>query len=173
MTHTDDELQFVSKYFTYHVKMYTETFLWINNHKEKPEGWDTYRNAIIEDNLIHARILIDFFFSSAKYPGDIVVNDYFDNTSLKFPIAENIFLKEQSRIIGGQLVHLTNKAMPELKSEQVWPIFELKENLTPLLLGFLASVPDNKFDQHSKAECNSNLLHLKPNSSFITINAST
>lgn len=173
MPHTDDELRFVSKYFSYHFKMYIYTFLWINDHKEKPTVWDTNRNAIIEDNLIHARILINFFFSPPKYPTDIVVNNYFENTPINFPILNNEFLKDQSKIIGGQLVHLTLKAMPALKSEQDWPIFEIKENLSPLILGFLAYVPNDKFDKHSKEECMSNALHLRPSSPLVTINAST
>jgi hypothetical protein len=173
MPHTNSELKLVSKYFVYHLRMYIETLEYIKAHEEKPGGWDTTRNSIIESNLIHARVLINFFYKKTSHKTDVIAKDYFNFPLTDFPIQTDTFLMEQSSLIGGKLVHLTKKAYPDLKSEQEWPIFEIQEPLVKVILFFLGQVTEDKFDHSAKTTSLHLLQRLHPKSVFCSINVST
>jgi hypothetical protein len=174
MSHTQDELRFASKYFAYHLKMYTETFQWLNDNQKKPPDWVTIRNAILEAHLVHARSLISFFFPNNKRKDDIIATDYFSDFNpaiLLFDKGE--FLKNQVQIIGGQLVHLTTKQIPILNSEKDWPISEIKEQLVPIIVRFLLNVPINLFADKVIANSQSEVSRISPESPEFTATPTT
>jgi hypothetical protein len=127
--------------------MYVETLLWLQSNETRPEGWNTIRNAILEDNLVHARILIHFVCNPTKKSRveytDVLAWDYFHGRSSVFPL-DNEFLIKQAQDIGGHLVHLTTKAAPNLKSQQEWNIFGIASGLVPALNQFLEAVPEER-----------------------------
>jgi hypothetical protein len=139
-----EQLYIGSKYFIFHIKMYVKTLLWLREHQVKPIEWDTFRNAIFEDHLVHARILINFLFIINPRENDVCASDYFyDMQDASLP-RQDAFLSEQVRIIGSHLVHITTKSMPKMRSEEEWPTKEISEKLIPAIKEFLYGVPDNR-----------------------------
>jgi hypothetical protein len=173
MSHNHDELRFASKYFIYHLKMYTETFRWIKDNQEKPLEWVTNRNAIIEAHLVHARTLISFFFPNKNRKDDVVATDYFDFDPARLLFDKGEFLKKQVQIIGGQLVHLTTKQIPILTSEKEWPISEIKEQLVPIIERFLLNVPINLFAENVIANSQSILSSINPDPQEFSVTPTT
>ena len=174
VVHDNKKLQFASRYLVYHVRMYVETLLWLQSNKEKPDGWDGIRNAIIEAHLVHSRILINFICNeNSQYPTDVLGLDYFHDTSNIFIPLQSEFLKEQANNIGGQLVHLTTKPMPKLKSEQEWPIKPIANELVPALKVFFGKVSEIRFEKDAKFECLEHLAKLNPPEIFVSLYAST
>ena len=141
--YSDQQLQFSSSHLIYHIRMYVETFLWLQDHP-RPVGWDTVRNAVLENHLIHARVLIHFIQRDAsKEETDVFAIHYFYDHPSDFLPLKNEFLKKQAHKIGGQLVHLTTKSSL-LKSEQEWQISEIATNLVPVIQEFLTIVPNHR-----------------------------
>lgn len=173
MSHTDNELRLASRYFVYHLKMYIETFNWLHENQEKNSGWNTIRNAMLEDHLIHARVLINFFFPKSPRIDDVIITDYINFAPGIPNIIDCNFLNNQVDIIGGQLVHLTKKQLPITKSDKSWPISEIKNNLVPLITRFIDFVPDDRLYKNVKEDCQSILLSLKPKETLLSVSSST
>jgi hypothetical protein len=172
--HADEQLHIGSKYFRYHVRMYVETLLWLQD-QISPVGWDTVRNAILEDHLIHARILINFLskFDAHERKDDVLAIDYFHDIHGAFQLLQDDFLKSQADNIGGYLVHITTKPMPKLKSEQEWFIRETASKLVPALKAFLSAVPETRLVDGAKNECLSYLAKLSLPQIPVSLTAST
>lgn len=171
-THTDEQLRIGSKYFIYHVKMYVETLLWLQS-QERPDGWDTIRNAIIETHLVHERVLINFICNSTARDTDLLAIDYFHDVPSIFYPPQDDFLNGQASRIGGQLVHLTTKPMPNLKSEQDWQIRETAKKLVPALQIFLYKVSEPRFPDNVKIACLQHLARLSPPEIPVSLTVST
>lgn len=151
-TYTDEQLKIATQYFIYHVKMYVETLLWLLTHP-RPNGWDTVRNAILESHLIHARVLINFLCNNSGRKTDVIASDYFYDSPDDYIPKSAAILEIHSQMIGGQLVHLTSKAMPQLKSEQEWYIEETAIELEHLVRRFIVSVKECRFSTPAKSMC--------------------
>lgn len=103
--HADDKLRIGSQYLRYHVKMYAETLLWLQDHIDQPTGWDTAWNAILENHQVHARVLINFLCKSErKYPTDVLAIDYFHDHPNVFKPLQDEFLNSQANRIGNHLL---------------------------------------------------------------------
>ncbi len=170
--HADEQLYTGSIYLRYHVKMYVETLLSIQS-QPTPLGWQTQYNAILDSHLIHARILINFLNTSSSRKTDVCAIDYFYVEQSQFDLVIDEFLKNQVEKIGGNLVHITTKPMPYLKSEQPWPVDEIKRKLVPLLKTFFYVVPENKMVDGLKDECLNYLSMLSTNKISVSPHAST
>jgi len=174
VVHDNEKLKFASRYLVYHVRMYVETLLWLQSNKDKPDGWATVRNAMIEAHLVHSRILINFICNAnSQYQTDVLAFDYFHDTSSIFTPLQSEFLKNQANDIGGQLVHLTTKPMPKLKSEQEWLIRETADELVPALKEFFTKVSETRFEKDVKSECLAHLAKLNPPEIPVSLYAST
>ena len=161
--HTDAELKVASQYLVYHVKMFVETRLWLDQNPSSG-GWETQRNGILEAFLVHARVLIDFVSNDrpGARPDDVIGIDYFhDNRSAFTPLTDK-FLGEQADHIGGHLVHITKKPMPDLKSNQSWPVDKICSTLVPALQNFFNQVPAARVEAQAKAESLHQLARLSP-----------
>jgi hypothetical protein len=172
--HTNDELQLGSHYLRYHIKMYVETLLWLQDHIDSI-GWDTVRNAILEDHLVHARILINFLSNgnSRDRKDDVLAIDYFHGLNNVYYQLQDVFLTDQIKEIGGQLVHITKKSMPKLKSEKDWSIRDTASKLVPALQIFLNVVPETKLAGGVKNDCINYLARLIPPKIPVKLSAST
>ena len=168
----NDQLHIGSKYLRYHIKMYVETFLWLQDHLSFTE-WDTERNAILEDHQIHTRILINFLSSVRRQKEDILAIDYFHDLPDIFHPLQDDFLSGQAQRIAGNLVHITTKPMPKLKSEQEWPITETSSKLVPAIKSFLNIVPENRLADDVKNDCLQHLARLFPPTVHVAVSAST
>lgn len=141
--------------------MYVETLLWLQN-QPIPNGWDTVRNAVLEDHLVHARALINFLGIGDACPreDDVVAEDYFHDAPNVFRPLHDTFLSKQAQAIGGQAVHITKKSMPNLRSQKDWPIPEIAKNLVPVLKTFLIEVPETRLSDGVRQHCLDNLAKL-------------
>ena len=172
--HTDDQLHIGSKYLKYHIRMYVETLLWLQDHLSFAE-WDTVRNAMLEDHLIHTRILINFISKSDAHErkDDVLAIDFFHELYDVFHPLQDDFLESQADSIGGHLVHITTKPMPKLKSEQEWLIRETASKLVTALKTFLDVVPETRMVDGARIECLKHLARLSPPLIPISLSAST
>jgi hypothetical protein len=156
--------------------MYVETLLWLQANETRPEGWNTIRNGILEDNLVHARILIHFVCNPNKQSQvkdtDVLAVDYFHGCSSVFPL-DTEFLIKQAQNIGGHLVHLTTKAAPDLKSQQEWNISGIASRLVPALNQFLKAVPEERLASGVRSESLAFLTRLSLSEQTDTMRATT
>lgn len=170
--YSDQQLEFSSRHLIYHIRMYVETFLWLQSHS-RPKDWDTAWNAVLESHLIHARVLINFLqYEKPKYKTDVIALNYLHNLQDASLPLQHKFLKDQSEKIGGQLVHLTTKS-PLLKSEQEWQIGEITMNLIPAIQNFLNVVPNHRLPTKINEECKEIIKKISVNSLVSTIPLST
>ena len=132
-------------------------------------------HAILEDYLIHARVLIDFL--SDGRPGarsdDVIAIDYFYDNSTAFSNLNEPFLNDEAGRIGGWLVHITKKPMPQLKSVQSWPVDLICFSLAPEIEKFIKVVPEMRLATGVKAECLFQLSRLSPLKPSLSLSAST
>ncbi len=174
VVHSDEELQIGSQYFRYHVRMYVETLLWLQDRPASTE-WDTVRNAILEDHLVHTRVLINFLskFEKRERKNDVLAVDYFHDRRDMFQPLSDDFLKNQADNIGGYLVHITTKSMPNLKSKQEWFIRETALKLVPAIKTFLFAALENRLVDGAKNDCLGYLRKLSPPEIPVSLRAST
>lgn len=173
IVHSDDELKIASDYFEYHVRMLVETYLWLRNKNSHGGSWDTVGNAILEDFLIHARALIQFVSKSDGRPDDVIALDFFHNNKGAYAHMNDSFLNDWADKIGGHLVHITTKPMPNLKSQQQWPIDEIVILLKPGLVAFLNVVLESRLASDVRKDCCSHLAKLNPPKISVSVNVST
>lgn len=172
-TYSDKQLTVSSSHLIYHIRMYVETFLWLQDHP-RSIGWDTVRNSVLEDHLVHARVLIHFMQhdSSKKEETDVFAAHYFYDCPSDFSPLKNEFLKNQAKKIGGQLVHLTTKSSL-LKSEQEWQIGKVAISLMPAMQEFLSVVPNHRLPIKINEECRELIKMISSKFSASTISLST
>lgn len=161
---TEKELKVASSYFVYHLRMYVETLIWLHEN-DNPNNWDNVRNSIIESHLIHLRVLIQFFKKKPNNHKDTDINyeDFLDESDSSF--ISSIRVTKQSPLdqisidIGGRLVHLTSKAIPNLKSQQEWVIKNKYELIHHIVFNFLNKT--EMFTQKDKEFCFMKLIELE------------
>jgi hypothetical protein len=154
--------------------MYVETLMWLLDYQESPKNLDMVRNAILEDHLVHTRVLINFISSdNNQRPTDVIASDYFHDTPNVFRESHDSFLDNQVKSIGGHLVHITTKPMPQLKSEQEWCIRETSDRLIPYLNTFLTEVPEKRLALNARSECRAQLDRLYKVTIPISLKTST
>ncbi len=153
-TYTDDQLRLGSQYLRYHVRMYSETLNWILN-QTFPDGWNTVGNAILEDHLIHTRILIDFLRKDEQHSqmDDILAIDYFHDSQEIYQPLDDLFLIQQAKKFGGYQFHITTKPFPRFRSKQDWEIGRIANILIPELQKFFLLVPNCRLAESVKSDC--------------------
>jgi hypothetical protein len=161
--HDDGTLLKASTYFRYHLKMYAETLNWLRSNRniciEK-----IIKNAMVEDHLIHARTLIEFLSETYDHArkDDVIAADYFHGTQNGYKLLNDKFLIGQAERIGGYLLHITEKPMPDLVSEIEWPIDEIANRLVIYLGDFVRMVSRNGITPDFKNDCMRFILTVSP-----------
>jgi hypothetical protein len=153
--------------------MFAETLLWLRDRLARHVPKDGIWNSILEDYLIHARILIHFVCKSQARDNDVIAVDYFHDLPKIYVPLDDALLDEWADKIGGNLVHITTKPMPALKSQQAWPIDEIAARLVPALETFLNNVPDSRLVDGARTDCMNHLAKLSPPIFPGSANAST
>jgi hypothetical protein len=152
--------------------MYVETMLWLQQH-EKPNRWDTVRNAVLESHLVHERVLINFVcYLTPKQETDVLAVHYFSESPNDFHPPQDDVLNNEAQNIGGQLVHLTVKST-QLKSEQEWRVRETANKLVPVLKEFLSNVAETKVPDFVRVECLDHLARLSSGEIPLSASVST
>jgi len=161
-----------SKYFRYHLKMYIETIIWLNKNSQ-PSSWNTEWNAILEDHLVHARVLINFLTKTSGRNTDVLAIHYFGDQRENFKPLNSEFLNSQVEDIGNHLVHITTSSMPDLKSQQTWLTKEIAISLIPAIGSFLVIVPQTGLADGVKNDCLNYLAQLPLDSVPVSLNSAT
>jgi hypothetical protein len=130
-------------------------------------------NAMLEDYLIHARILINFICKSNSRDDDVIAVDYFHDLPGKFKPSQDNFLMDLADRIGGCLVHITTKPMPDLKSQQNWPIDDIASRLNPVLMRFLRNAPESRLAVGVRNDCINHLSKVRFSPITLSVHAST
>lgn len=170
--YNDNDLCTGSTYLRYHVKMYVETLLWLQDHPTSPEYFDVVRNAILEDHLVHTRVLINFLRNERSRSTDLIASDYTEFQNTLSPSQDGSLISQKDDI-GGFLVHITTKPIPKLKSEQEWFIKNTSCILIPYLEKFLDAVPDNLLAKNVKTDCQTQLNRLTIDTIPVSLKATT
>jgi hypothetical protein len=151
--YTDEELREVSRHLVYHVRMYVETLLWLQG-RLRPAGWDTEWNAMLEDHLVHARLLSEFLVArKRKRDDDVIALDFFHDQRADWKLPLDNFLRSERDDIGGHLMHITVKGDPLLKSERGWGVGLIANALVPLIREFFDHVPQSRLAEGIRSEC--------------------
>jgi hypothetical protein len=172
--HPDSDLQMASDYLEYHTRMFVEALLWLRDSSAQGLPKDTIWNAVLEDYLVHARLLIHFICnSSARRDEDVIAVHYFHDLPGYYTPLTDAFLLDWAQKIGGNLVHITTKAMPALKSQQIWPVDEIADKLVPGLRMFLTAVPETRLAVGVRNDCMKHLSKLSRPVVPLSTNAAT
>jgi hypothetical protein len=152
----DEVLIWVSNHLKFHIAMYIDTLLWLSQiHFNLTDDYRVW-NAILENNLVHARALIDFVCKppdrARARKTDVFAIDYLVGISSDFPL-DNVYLKNNSDSIGGMLVHITTKIRADSLSLLGWDIPGISHNLIPALNTFFEIVPEEKLDKGVRDIC--------------------
>jgi hypothetical protein len=153
--------------------MFVETYLWLQERRIEGKSKDFIWNAILEDFLIHGRALIHFVTKSNGRDNDVIALDFFHDNINLYPLFSESFLDEWADNIGSRLVHVTTKPMPNLKSQQSWPIDNIVNLLAPGLISFLNAVSGTRLATDVKKDCFSHLCKLNAPKIPISVNVST
>ena len=171
--HTDADLRTGSDYLEYHVRMYAETLRWLRDKSAIGETTGPEWNAMLEDHLVHARLLINFVSNVRGRDDDVIAIDYFHDAPHLYSPINDSFLQGAVDRIGGNLVHITTKPMPALKSQQKWEIDEISMKLVPALYNFLMVVPEVRLADGVRTDCMNHLSNLIPPTPTLSASPST
>jgi len=172
--HPDADLQTASDYLEYHIRMFVETLLWLRERLNQGGPKDIVWNAVLEDYLVHARLLIHFVCKTGPpRDDDVIAIHYFHDLPNRYTPLNDAYLADWAAKIGGNLVHITTKPMPTLKSQQIWPIDEIAARLAPGLIIFANLAPDTRLVADARNDYLRHLAKLVPPVAPVSTNAAT
>jgi hypothetical protein len=150
-----EELKQASNKLEYHVKGYTQTFLWLRDWRLRNLPSSLQSNTTLDSHLIHARLLISFMMRKSMTT-DVNASDFLDDPS-KFKPLNNAILDEWRKKINVRHAHLTAKNLTKLISDFKWDIVEIARNLVPLLIDFFDEEISPKIRQVDRESCQAQL----------------
>lgn len=142
----DQNLINASRILIYYIRMYFDSLDWLKENTQEKEGWDFFRNAILEGHLLYTRILIEFITKRPKYPSDrFAVSYFYDSVEPPFPIYSKK-LVEYKNLLDKQLAHITSGSTRDfkIKSHQTYEVFSIANELLPHLQYFFELVPEDR-----------------------------
>jgi len=100
---------------------------------------DFYHNLVVESFVIHARVLIDFFYGKRQHPDDMIAKDFFsedvDWVNIRPPLTR--VLQEAKTKANKQLAHLSfTRLKLKSKNEKGWKIFEIFNDMNKVINSF-------------------------------------
>lgn len=151
-----EKLVNASKLLIYYIRMYRETLDWLNHHRTSSQGWDFQGNSILDAHLLYSRLLIEFIIGTPKKKRSsdrFVISFFGDMENPPFPVNSDTLKKYKGKI-DKQLAHITVDMYPEfmMKSEQVYEVNEIANELVPLLINFFELVPAEKIHDSLKEQ---------------------
>jgi hypothetical protein len=106
----------------------------------------TIRNALIESFTIHARILLDFLYSTNPQPDDVIAEDFFDDSSawLKQRTQKTPLLTTIHKRVGKEIAHLTYARLDVTPEEKKWHFVDIANEIGTVLETFLKLLPASR-----------------------------
>lgn len=138
--HSVAKLKMASDYLEYSIHTLTEG---IDIYYQSPDKF--VRNAAVDSILLRSRVLIDFFMNADGRSDDILAVDFFDEPEDKpyVPYLSPEVEVERDRI-NKYLMHLTIKPMPDLVSDQGYPLNKIIPPIIDAFRKWLSSVSDSR-----------------------------
>jgi hypothetical protein len=136
---TIEQLREASKHLHYEIELldYTAKALAMAKHVQ-------LRNALLESFTIHARALMQVFFSSGGESTDVLALHYFDDamtwrkargTEPRFDVRGNV---------GTQIAHLSYDRLDIGPDAKQWPVSSIHRDLMRVVYAFEAAVPRDR-----------------------------
>lgn len=107
-----------------------------------------FGNAALDSFLLRARLLLDFFLRDSAPHDDVIALDYFHDYDPK-PYRPRMTkdVKREREKINKQLMHLTTRPMPRLRSNQRYSLDKIVPPIVKAFRAWLAVVPDARLQQ--------------------------
>jgi hypothetical protein len=146
---TDKELVDVSEHLLYEIQMLFGTAQAMGTLDLEGENdvrrW-AIRNALVESFTVHARILLDFLFSTEPKPDDVIAEDFFDNGStwLQYRPAKTQLLATIHKRVGKEVAHLTYARLAVIPEAKQWHFVNIANQISAVLEKFLRLVPASR-----------------------------
>jgi hypothetical protein len=160
--HTLEQFEKASDYFEHHLRMYVDTYVWlqqiITNIREK----DLISNAMADAHVVHMRAIAQFLSKKdSNYETDVLAVDYFFDNPEDYEPLEDEFLAEWARNVGSWIVHITTVPMPTLVSEMAYPFPKIFRRLLRAVFEFLEIVPTGRFPEKHREACLNHLQRIR------------
>jgi len=155
MRRSDKELVDVSEHLLYEIQMLFGTAQAMGTLDLGNENdiriW-AIRNALVESFTVHARILLDFLYSSRPKPDDVITEDFFDNGStwLQKRPAKSQLLTTIHKRVGKEVAHLTYARLAVTPEAKQWSFVNIANEIGAVLKKFLQLVPDSRVSDSSR-----------------------
>lgn len=143
---SDNDLQAIAKHIVYEFQMLQQTC-----ELARAEEDVLRRNAFLESFTIHARNLLDFFYSPQgpkKFPkpDDVIAEDFFDDPTLwhtKRPGKSDILSTVHLRV-GKEIAHLTYHRLSVTKTGKQWPNSRIANEIRTVFMRFKELAPPDR-----------------------------
>jgi len=139
---TDDELRAVSEHLHYEVSM----FLTLTRAMATGVfGTSAINNALLEAFTVHARVLLDFLFSEARYEDDVVAGNFLagqDWPTIRGTVSP--ILDAVRKRVGKEVAHLTYARVTVTPDAKQWRFLDIAKDMESLVRCFVAAVPKSR-----------------------------
>lgn len=147
---SDKDLQAISKHLIYEFGMLQQTC-----ELARTEDVRARKSAFLESFAIHARNLLDFFYSPAgpkKYPqpDDVIAEDFFDSPSSwhNNRPAKSEVMKSLHRRVAKEIAHLTYERLNNMTVGPKWPNSQIANEMRAVILKFKELAPANRIGKN-------------------------
>jgi len=118
------------------------------------ESW--LKNALLESFVIHARVLIDFFYALNPQKDDVIAEDFLSSPDVwrneRPKLSER--LSEAKERANKHLAHLTYQRVDVALNNREWPFVEISKDMRSVMKRFLEKVSaDNLGTQFTQMLC--------------------
>lgn len=144
--HKDWKLKKASDYLEFDIHSFAATLEIYGLHRGTEIG-----NAALDSLLARARLLIDFFFRNSAKRDDVIAVDYFHDYAIKpYKLRMTKAICSERDKINKQLMHLTTRPMPRLRSNQRYSIKKIAPPIVKAFRKWLSVVPDSRLQKPAK-----------------------
>lgn len=109
-------------------------------------GEGVINNALLESFVIHARALLDFFYTDKpRHADDVVAQDFFP-TPEQWPKArpkKSQALKKVHRRVAKEVAHLTYTRQEVAPAAKGWPFMDIAQEINTAIDKFLGIIPEH------------------------------
>jgi hypothetical protein len=145
--HKDSQLCKATDYLEYDVHTFVASLELYIQARNTPGAMEL-GNAAMDSFLLRARLLFDFLLRDNGLDDDVIAIDFFhDQPSRPYNPRMTKSVERQREKINKQLMHLTTRPMPRLRSNQSYALKEIVPPISKSLRAWLAVVPDSRLQQ--------------------------
>ena len=140
------------KYANEHLQYEIDLLTWsagilasLASHIDKGQLPRAIRNSILESFALHARNLIDFLYTPAKYPTDVALENFVDAGPIAcFLPAISSLLEEARTKANKQAAHLTTDRIEYERAGKEWRYLEIANQILKAFASIAPHIPSGK-----------------------------